>query len=81
MLTYVGDGTIGKRVGALLLGPVIGWGYVIGLPFISVAVIIVTIGRKTLGKAWNIARGLAFFEWRPSEAYLAGKNKKEKESS
>jgi hypothetical protein len=77
MLTYMADATIGKRAGALLLGPVVGLGYVVVLPFISVAAIIVMIGGKTLGKAWDLTRSLAFFEWRPSEAYLAGKKKKE----
>ncbi len=75
MLTYIEDTTICKRAGALLLGPVVGLGYVIVLPFISVAAIIVMIGGKTLGKVWNIARGIVFFEWRPSEACLAGKKK------
>ena len=77
MLTNLEDATLGKKAVALLLGPVVGLGYVIVLPFISVAAIIVMIGGKTLGKVWNIARGLAFLGWRPSEAYLAGKKKKE----
>lgn len=68
MLTYREDATVGNRAGTLLLGPVVGLGYVIFLPFMSVAAIIVMIGGKTLGKVWNIARRLAFFGWRPSEA-------------
>ena len=76
MLADREDATIGKKVLALLLGPVVGFLYVIFLPFISVAAIIVMIGGKVLGKVWNIARSLAYFEWRPSEAYLAGKKKK-----
>ena len=79
MLTYREDATIGKKAIALLLGPVVGFLYVIFLPFIAVAAIIVMIGGKALGKLWNIARSLAYFEWRPSEAYLAGKKKKKKE--
>jgi len=78
MLTYWEDATIGKRAVALLLGPVVGLGYVIFLPFIAVAAIIVMIGGKALGKGWNIARTHTYFGWRPSEAYLAGKKKKGK---
>jgi len=78
MLTYREDATIGKKALALLLGPVVGFLYVIFLPFISVAAIIVMIGGKALGKVWSLVRTLAYFEWRPSEAYLAGKKKKEK---
>ena len=81
MLTYREDATVGKKALALLLGPVVGFFYVIFLPFISVAAIIVMIGGKALGKLWNIARSLAYFEWRPSEAYLGGKKKKKKDSS
>ncbi len=81
MLTYREDASIGKKAVALLLGPVVGLIYVVFLPFISVAAIIVTLGGKVLGKAWNIARSLAYFEWRPSEAYLAGKKKKKKDST
>jgi len=78
MLTYLEDATIGKKAVALLLGPVVGLAYVICLPFISVGAIIVMIGGKALGKVWNLVRTLAYFEWKPSEAYLAGKKKKEK---
>ena len=78
MLTYLEDATIGKKAVALLLGPVVGLAYVICLPFISVGAIIVMIGGKALDKVWNLVRSLAYFEWKPSEAYLAGKKKKEK---
>ena len=72
------DSTIGKKVVVLLLGPIVGFFYVIFLPFISVAAIIVLIGGKALSKVWNIARSLAYFEWRPSEAYLSGKQEDKK---
>ena len=78
MLTYWEDATIGKRAVALLLGPVVGLGYVIFLPFIALATIIFMTGRKTLGKGWDIARNLTYFGWRPSEAYLAGKKEDKK---
>jgi len=78
MLTNLEDATLGKKAVALLLGPVVGFLYVIFLPFISVAAMIVMIGGKALGKVWNLSRSLAYFEWKPSEAYLAGKKKKEK---
>ena len=77
MLTYREDATIGKKAIALLLGPVVGFLYVIFLPFISIAAIIVMIGGKALGTLWDTARSLTYFEWRPSEASPAGKEKKE----
>ena len=73
MLAYREDATFGKKAVDLLLGPVVGLVYVIFLPFISVTAIIVMLGGKALGKLWNIARSLAYFEWRPSEAIPGGK--------
>ncbi len=78
MLTNLENATMGKKAVALLLAPVVGLGYVICLPFISVSAIVGMIGGKALGRGWNLVRTLAYFEWRPSEAYLAGKKKKEK---
>jgi len=78
MLTNLEEASMGKKAVALLLGPVVGLAYVICLPFISVGAVIVMIGGKALDKVWNLVRSLAYFEWKPSEAYLAGKKKKEK---
>ena len=73
MLTYREDATFGKKAVDLLLGPVVGLIYVIFLPFISVTATIVMFGGKALGKLWNIARSLAYFEWRTSETATGGK--------
>lgn len=80
MLTYRDDATIGEKVIALLLGPIIGLAYVIFLPFISIAALIVMIGGKALGAMWSLLKSLVYFGWRPSEAYLAGKKKKKTRS-
>ena len=76
MLTYREDATTGKKAAALLLGPVIGLIYVIFLPFISVAIIIATVGGKAIAKVGALAKSLVSFGGRPSEAYLSGKKKK-----
>ena len=60
----------------LIAGPVIGLLYVICLPFISIA----TVASLAAGKIANGLLGLVgtslSFEWRPTESYLSGKNKK-----
>ena len=76
MLAYGEHATTGKKVIALMLGPIIGLAYVIFLPFISVAALVVMMGGKALGSIWSLLRSLVYFGWRPSEAYLAGKKKK-----
>ena len=60
----------------LIAGPVIGLFYVISLPFIGIA----TVASLAVGKIFDGLLSLVgtslSFEWRPKEAYLAGKNKK-----
>ncbi|MEW6108299.1 MAG: hypothetical protein AB1632_03885, partial [Nitrospirota bacterium] len=48
------------------------------LPFIGIAMLIKVVVQKVAGGAFSTARSTASFGWRPSEAYLAGKKKKEK---
>jgi VIT1/CCC1 family predicted Fe2+/Mn2+ transporter len=64
----------------LIAGPVIGLLYVVCLPFIGIA----TVASLAAGKLVNGLLGLVgtslSFEWRPKEAYLAGKKKGKKES-
>lgn len=79
MLGYEQDSKISKKAAMLLLGPVAGLIYVIFLPFVSVAAIIVMVGGKAMEKLWSLARNIVYFGWRPSEAYLSGKKGKEKE--
>jgi len=66
----------------LLAGPVIGLFYVFSLPFIAVGTVLVLAGKKACSALFNVLGNLASFGWRPSEAHLTGKkkrNKKEKE--
>lgn len=70
-----------KGIGALLLGPILGLAYVIALPFITIATIVSLLGREIVGAALGVVRNIVSFGWRPSEAYLAGKKKKKKDSA
>jgi hypothetical protein len=80
MLSYRDDATTGEKVIALILGPIIGLAYVVFLPFVSVAALIFMIGKKLFGAIWSLLKSLVYFEWRPSEAYLAGKKKKKEKT-
>jgi hypothetical protein len=81
MLMYEEDSNILKKAVMLLLGAVVGLIYVIFLPFVSVATMIVMACGKALGKLWNLAMDTVHFGWRPSETYLLGKKEKEKEKN
>lgn len=70
-----------KGMGALLLGPILGLAYVIALPFIVIATIVTLVGGKIGGAVLSVVRNVVSFGWRPSEAYLAGKKKKKKDSA
>ena len=59
----------------LVAGPVMGLVYVIVLPFIAIGTVITIVGGKVLGGLVRAAARLSF-GWRPSEAYLSGKKKK-----
>ena len=64
----------------LIAGPVIGLFYVISLPFIAIATVVsLAAGRLVNGLLSLVGTSLSF-EWRPREAYLAGKKKSKKES-
>ena len=64
----------------LLFGPVAGLVYVIALPFIAIATLIMLIGKKIFGGLLNLVGNIVSFGWRPSEAHLAGKKGKKKEN-
>lgn len=80
MLAYHEEKGTGKRIAALLLGPIIGLVYVISMPFIVIATIVILIGKKALSGMLSLLRSLVSFGWRPSEAYLGGKKKKRKKN-
>ncbi len=63
----------------LLLGPIFGLAYAAFLPFIGIAIIGKLAVQKVFPVVGKASTGWASFWWRPAEAYLAGKKKKEKE--
>ena len=60
----------------LIAGPVIGLFYVISLPFIGIATVATLAAGKMVDGLLSLVGTSLSFEWRPKEAYLAGKNKK-----
>jgi hypothetical protein len=60
----------------LIAGPVIGLFYVISLPFIAIATVTTLAAGKVVNGLLSLVGTSLSFEWRPREAYLAGKNKK-----
>jgi hypothetical protein len=60
----------------LLFGPIIGLAYVVFLPIMGIATVTAMILQKVFGGMLNVGRNIVSFGWRPSEAYLAGKNRK-----
>ncbi|MEJ2684186.1 MAG: hypothetical protein P8Z71_07305 [Candidatus Sulfobium sp.] len=77
MAAYQEEESGGKKALHLLLGPFVGLAYVIALPFISIVAIAAMVGRKLLGVTFDLLGNLVSFSWRPGEAYLGGKKKKE----
>jgi hypothetical protein len=62
-----------KRVVILIIGPLIGFAYVLLLPFIVPAMVIGLIASKPLGRVGETVQRAASFSWRPTESYLSGK--------
>jgi len=81
MNAYYEEGNVRKGVMGLLLGPIVGLLYVVCLPFIAVATVIVLVARKAAGSVVGLMRNLASFGWRPMEAHLSGKKKKKDSKS
>lgn len=54
--------------------------YIVCLPVTIIATSLYFLGRRVFGGAFGQVRTSISFGWRPTEAYLAGKNKKEKKS-
>jgi hypothetical protein len=55
--------------------------YIVFLPVTIIAVSLYLLGRRVFGGVLGQLRTSVSFGWRPTEAYLAGKNKKEKHSN
>jgi len=61
---------------ALAAGPVIGLIFAVFLPFIGIAMTLGLVGRKLAEGAASAAAGSVSFGWRPIEAYLAGRKRR-----
>ena len=69
-----------KSVGKIAAAPFIGLAYIVMLPvgfFAALGIGAVNLGVKGIA---SVAGKSATFEWRPMEAYLAGKKKKDAKS-
>lgn len=80
MLTYREENRAVQGVTALLLGPFFGLMYVVSMPFITIATVVVLMSRQLLGGTLGTLRNLVTFGWRPSEAYLSGRRRKKRGS-
>jgi hypothetical protein len=60
----------------LMAAPVIGLLFAVFLPFIGIAMTLGLIGKKLANTVTEAAAGSMSFGWRPIEAYLAGKKRK-----
>jgi hypothetical protein len=76
MIAYNREDRTLRDILSLIAGPIMGLIYVISLPFVAIAMVVVLIGRKALGGVLSIVRSLISFGWRPTEAYLGGKKEK-----
>ncbi|HAM51942.1 MAG TPA: hypothetical protein DCP92_15110 [Nitrospiraceae bacterium] len=60
----------------LLSGPLIGLLYTILMPFIGIASLAALAARSGLGGLYNLAAKSVSFGWRPINAYLSGRKKR-----
>ena len=60
----------------LMAAPVIGLVFAVFLPFIGIVMTLSLIGKKLVDGVASAAAGSMSFGWRPIEAYLAGKKRK-----
>jgi hypothetical protein len=61
----------------LLLGPILGLAYVVVMPIMGIVTALALMVQKTLGGLFSLGKYIISFGWRPTEAYLGGKNKKQ----
>ncbi len=59
----------------LLAGPFLGLLYVIFMPFIAIATVAAVAAGKSFSLLISLVGRILYFEWRPTEAYLAGRKK------
>ena len=78
-----GDGTTYLKASSsaiLLLGPILGLAYVVVLPILGIVTALSLMVQRTVGGLFSLGKYLFSFGWRPSEAFLGGKNKKQNDS-
>lgn len=64
----------------LAAGPFLGLIYAVFLPFIGIAIIARLVFTKLFGRPLEGLSRVATFNWSPSEAYLAGRRRKQNEN-
>ncbi len=75
-----GFSSVMKIVGKIVAAPFIGLAYIIMLPigfFVALAAAVVNLASRAVA---SIAGKSVTFEWRPMEAYLAGRQKKKEKA-
>ena len=65
-------------IAVVLAGPVIGLFYVVLLPFIGLAMILMLVTSQLSSVLYEVFGRTAAFGWRPVEAYLLSRKKKRK---
>jgi len=60
----------------LLLAPILGLAYVVVMPIMGIVTALALIVRKIVGGLFSLGTYFVTFGWRPTEAFLDGKNKK-----
>ena len=63
----------------LIAGPILGLAFALFLPFIGIVMTMGQIGRKVADSAVGHAAQSVAFGWRPIEAYLTGRKKRQEE--
>ncbi len=76
MVAYNEQENVGKKAMLLLAAPFVGLAYVIALPFVAIATMAALVAKKAATGIFNLLGNLVEFGWRPGEAYLGGKKKK-----
>jgi hypothetical protein len=66
-----------RKAASLLISPFFGLAYVIALPFVSIAAAGALLTKSVLGGIFILLGNFVSFGWRPAEAYLGGRKKKE----
>ncbi|MEK6776826.1 MAG: hypothetical protein AABY87_08105 [bacterium] len=61
-----------------LAGPVIGLLYFLFLPIVTIGMVVQLAAKKVWAVLASLVGNLAYFEWRPTESYLAGDKKNRK---